>query len=90
MSDLFEKINKGSILLWNVEDEKELPKRKETIRLLGTEEFTYYKSHGHHREHVKTLARLKSCLDNSIPEKHRGFWSYIPTSHFLFTEKEIE
>ena len=29
MSNLFEKITKGSILLWHVNDEGELPKRKE-------------------------------------------------------------
>ncbi len=48
--DLFARIPKGSILLWNVEDEKELPKRKELIRLLDTEDFTYYKTNGHHRD----------------------------------------
>lgn len=60
--DLFARISKGSILLWNVEDEKELPKRKELIRLLGTEDFTYYKTNGHHRDYIRTLARLKDSL----------------------------
>ena len=60
--DLFARIPKGSILLWNVEDEKELPKRKELIRLLGTEDFTYYKTNGHHRDYIRALARLKDSL----------------------------
>ena len=36
MNDLFEKIPKGSILLWNVEEDKDLPKKKEMVRLLDT------------------------------------------------------
>jgi hypothetical protein len=88
--DLFEKIPKGSILLWNVEDEKALPKRKEMIRLLGTEDFVYYKTHGHHRDYIRSLARLKDCLSPNTSEDQRGYWSQIPTSHFLFTAQEIE
>lgn len=88
--DLFEKIPKGSILLWNVEDEKALPKRKEMIRLLGTEDFVYYKTHGHHRDYIRSLARLKYCLSPNTNEERRGYWSQITTSHFLFTSKEIE
>ena len=88
--DLFARIPKGSILLWNVEDEKELPKRKELIRLLGTEDFTYYKTNGHHRDYIRTLARLKDSLTSKQKEERRGYWSQITTSHFLFTAQEIE
>ena len=49
MSNLFEKIPKGSILLWNVNDESELPKRKEIVCMKGTENFSCYKAHGLHR-----------------------------------------
>ena len=52
MSDLFARISQGSILLWNVQSDAELPKRKEMIRLLGTESFTYYKHDGHHKEYI--------------------------------------
>lgn len=90
MNDLFEKIPKGSILLWNVEEDKDLPKKKEMIRLLGTEDFTYYKTHGHHRNYIRSLARLKDCLSPTSTEEHRGYWAQTPTSHFLFTEQEIE
>lgn len=88
--DLFAKIPKGSILLWNVEDEKDLPKRKEIIRLLGTDDFTYYKTHGHHRDYIRALARLKDSLLPQQKEERRGYWSHVATSHFLFTAKEIE
>lgn len=77
-------------MLWNVEDDRELPKRKEMIRLLGTENFTYYKSHGHHRDYIRILAKL--CLYRSLDamDKDAGYWSQMAMSHFLFTEKEIE
>ncbi len=88
--DLFSKIPKGSILLWNVEDEKDLPKRKEIIRLLGTDDFTYYKTHGHHRDYIRALARLKDSLLPHQKEERRGYWSQVTTSHFLFTAQEIE
>ena len=88
--DLFVRIPKGSILLWNVEDEKDLPKRKELIRLLGTEDFTYYKTNGHHRDYIRSLARLKDSLSPNQKEERRGYWSQVTTSHFLFTAQEIE
>ena len=88
--DLFQKINRGSIMLWNVQDEKELPKRKEMIRLLGTDNFTYYKSHGHHRDYVRILAKLCLYLSSNALEKDTGYWAQMEMSHFLFTEKEIE
>ena len=90
MNDLFEKIPKGSILLWNIEEDKNLPKKKEMIRLLGTEEFTYYKTNGHHRSYIRSLARLKDCLSHDRTQVYRGYSLQIPTSHFLFTEQEIE
>ena len=88
--DLFEKIKRGSIMLWNVEDEKELPKRKEMIRLLGTENFTYYKSHGHHRDYIRILAKLSLYVSSNALEKEAGYWAQMEMSHFLFTDKEIE
>jgi hypothetical protein len=73
-----------------VEDEKQLPKRKELIRLLGTENFTYYKTNGHHRDYIRALARLKDSLLPHQKEERRGYWSQVSTSHFLFTAQEIE
>ena len=90
MNDLFSKITKGSILLWNVEEEKDLPKRKEIVRLLGTEDFSYYKSHGHHRHYVQSLARLKFCIADDPDESGRGYWYGVPVSDVLFTPIEIE
>jgi hypothetical protein len=88
--DLFEKIKRGSIMLWNVEDEKELPKRKEIIRLLGTENFTYYKSRGHHRDYIRVLAKLSLYVSSTALEKQADYWAQMEMTHFLFTDKEIE
>ena len=90
MNDLFEKIPKGSILLWNVEEDKDLPKKKEMTRLLGTEDFTYYKTRGHHRNYIQSLARLKHSLAEDLTQDHLKYWSEVHTSHFLFTAQEIE
>ena len=90
MADLFSKIKKGSILMWDVDQDQDLPKRKEIIRLLGIENFAYYKSDGHHRSYIKPLARLKKCLSTDISEAKHGYWMQIPTSHFLFTAHEIK
>lgn len=88
--DLFEKIKRGSIMLWNVEDEKELPKRKEIIRLLGTDNFTYYKSRGHHRDYIRVLAKLSLYVSSTALEKQADYWAQMEMTHFLFTDKEIE
>jgi len=90
MSNLFEKITKGSILLWNVNDESELPKRKEIVRLLGTENFNCYKASGHHRNYIRTLGRLKYCLRPTTKEEGPGYWETVPISHFYFTEERIQ
>ena len=90
MNDLFEKIPKGSILLWNVEEDKDLPKKNEMSRLLGIEDFTYYKTRGHHQNYIRSLARLKDFLAEDLIQDHRGYWSEVDTSHFLFTAQEIE
>lgn len=90
MYDLFEKIKKGSILLWNVSDDNELPKRKEMNRLLGTDDFTYYKTHGHHSDYIRKLGRLKNYLTTDPSEVKTGYWAQAQTSHFLFTKNEIE
>ena len=90
MKDLFEKIPKGSILLWNVEEDKDLPKKNEMSRLLGIEDFTYYKTRGHHRNYIQSLARLKHSLAEDLIQDHLKYWSEVRTSHFLFTAQEIE
>jgi hypothetical protein len=91
MSDLFEKISRGTILLWNVQSEAELPKRKEMIRLVGTDNFTYYKSDGHHRDYIRLLARLKDSL-SPIPQEEdwHSYWPRTAMSHFLFTSQKVE
>ncbi len=90
MSNLFEKITKGSILLWNVNDESELPKRKEIVRLLGTEDFSCYKAHGHHKNYIRSLGRLKYCLSPDTGDEGPGYWETIPISHFYFTAERIQ
>ena len=65
-------------------------KKKEIVRLLGTEDFKYYKTHGHHRNYIRPLARLKDCLTADATYEHRDYWSQIQISHFLFTAQEIE
>jgi hypothetical protein len=90
MKNLFEKIPKGSILLWNVDEDKDLPKKNEMSKLLGIKDFTYYKSRGHHRNYIQSLTRLKALLAaDLIPDYHK-YWSEKNTSHFLFTAQEIE
>jgi hypothetical protein len=88
--DLFEKIKRGSIMLWKVSNENELPKRKEMIRLLGTENFTYYKADGHHREYIRILAKLCLYLSPNALSEPAGYWAQVNMTHILFTEKEIE
>ena len=61
MSDLFKKITQGSIMLWNVEDEKKLPKIKVMGRLLGVTNFKYYKTDGYHSNFIRTLLRMRSA-----------------------------
>ena len=90
MADLFSKLKKGSILMWDVDQDQDLPKRKEIIRLLGIQNFAYYKSDGHHRSYIKSLARLKKCLSPDIRDAKHSYWMQIPTSHFLFTAHEIK
>jgi hypothetical protein len=90
MSNLFEKITKGSILLWHVNSESELPKRKEIVRLLGTENFSCYKAHGHHKNYIRSLGRLKYCLSPDTGEEGPGYWATIPISHFYFTAERIQ
>lgn len=89
MSNLFQKISKGSVLLWNVDDESELPTRKEIIRLLGTENFICYKGNGHHREYVRLIGHLKVCLDPNKKEEMPGYWETVSISHFYFTAERI-
>jgi len=90
MADLFEKISCGSILLWNVKDDSDLPKKREIIRLLGTDSFTYYKYDGHHRHYIRSLARLMDCLDPATNDENYSYWPRTCMSHFLFTEQKIE
>jgi len=90
MNDLFEKIPKGSILLWNVDEDKDLPKKNEMSKLLGIENFTYYKTRGHHHNYIRSLARLKATLAEDLIPGHLKYLSEVNTSHFLFTAQEIE
>jgi hypothetical protein len=90
MSDLFDNIPKGSLLLWCVESEADLPKRKELIRLLGVDNFTYYKSDGHHRRYIHLLGRVMDCLYPTTDERRRGYMRHRYMSHFLFTAQRIE
>lgn len=90
MADLFQKISQGSILLWNVDDESHLPKRKDLIRLLDTDDFIYYKYDGHHRHYIRYLAHLKDCLYPDPNERGHPYWPRTKFSHFLFTPKEIK
>lgn len=90
MSDLFDNIPKGSLLLWYVESEADLPKRKELIRLLGVDNFTYYKSDGHHRRYIHLLGRIMDCLYPTTDERRRGYMRHRYMSHFLFTAQRIE
>jgi hypothetical protein len=90
MSDLFDNIPKGSLLLWYVESEADLPKRKELIRLLGVDKFTYYKTDGHHRRYIHLLGRVMDCLNPSTDERKRGYMRHRYMSHFLFTAQRID
>ena len=90
MSDLFDTISKGSLLLWHVESEADLPKRKELMRLLGVDNFTYYKSDGHHKRYIHLLSRVMDCLYPSTDESRRGYVRLKFMSHFLFTAQRIE
>jgi hypothetical protein len=91
MSDLFKKITKGSIMIWNVEDEKALPKIKIMTRLLNLKTFTYYKSDGHHTDYIRVLLRMREARSPEALTKRWNYWSsHTRTSHFLFTEQELE
>ena len=90
MSNLFVKIPKGSILLWHVKNDDELPKRKEMTRLLGTDTFIYYKCAGHHRDYIRLLGRLMDSLNPSTDHNWISYWPKTAMSHFLFTAQEIE
>ena len=90
MSDLFKKITKGSIMIWNVEDEKALPKIKIMTRLLNLKTFTYYKSDGRHTDYIRVLLRMREARSPEALTKRWNYWSSTSTSHFLFTEQELE
>lgn len=90
MSDLFDTIPQGSLMIWYVESEAELPKRKELMRLLGIDNFTYYKSDGHHRRYINLLGRVLDCLYPTTDESRRGYMRQKYMSHFLFTAQRIE
>jgi hypothetical protein len=87
---LFSRIKRGSIMLWNVTSEKELPDRKTIKRLIGTDKFTFYKSHGHHREYIRLLGKLCLYRSSRAMDQHTGYWSQQELSHFLFTEDRLE
>lgn len=90
MSDLFKKITQGSIMLWNVEDEKKLPKIKAMGRLLGVTNFKYYKTDGYHSNFIRTLLRMRAARSPDALKTRWSSWPSNPTSHFLFTPQELE
>lgn len=90
MSDLFKKITQGSIMLWNVEDEKKLPKIKVMGRLLGVTNFKYYKTDGYHSNFIRTLLRMRAARSPDALKTRWSSWPSNPTSHFLFTPQELE
>ena len=90
MSDLFKKITKGSIMIWNVEDKRDLPKIKKLERLLELKDFTYYKTDGYHREYIRSLIRMREAIAFSDLKKKWNYWPTTSTSDFLFTAKELE
>jgi hypothetical protein len=90
MSDLFKKITKGSIMIWNVEDEKKLPKIKAMGRLLGVTNFKYYKTDGYHRDFIRLLLRMREARSPDALMKKWSYWPDTRTSHFLFTAQELE
>jgi hypothetical protein len=90
MSDLFKKITQGSIMLWNVDDEKKLPKIKAMGRLLGVTNFKYYKTDGYHSNFIRTLLRMRAARSPDALKTRWSSWPSNPTSHFLFTPQELE
>jgi len=90
MSDLFKKITQGSIMLWNVDDEKKLPKIKAMGRLLGVTNFKYYKTDGYHSNFIRTLLRMRAARSPDALKTRWSSWPNNPTSHFLFTPQELE
>lgn len=90
MSDLFKKITKGSIMIWNVDDEKKLPKIKVMGRLLGVTNFKYYKTDGYHSSFIRTLLRMCEARSPDALMKKWNYWPSAQTSHFLFTAQELE
>lgn len=90
MSDLFRKITKGSIMIWNVDDEKKLPKIKAMGRLLGVTNFKYYKTDGHHSDFIRLLLRMREARSPDALTKKWSYWPDTQTSHFLFTLQELE
>jgi len=91
MADLFRKITQGSILLFNVDEPKDLPTRKQLKTHLNVTDFIYYQSDGHHRGYIHQLRRLKKILNpNSASTSPYGYRAEVEASHFLFCEQEIK
>jgi hypothetical protein len=90
MYKLFTNIPKGSIMLWKIASEKELPQSKELFRLLKLKEFKYYKTNGHYRNYINSIAKLLYIIHNEAKAISLGYWDSEQTTDFLFTAKELE
>jgi len=90
MNELFKKITKGSIMIWNVDDEKKLPKIRAMGRLLGATNFKYYKTDGYHSNLIRLLLRMREARAPDALMKDWSYWPSAQTSHFLFTAQELE
>jgi len=90
MSNLFEKIKKGTIVIWNVKDQKELPKIREMTRLLGLKDFTYYKTDGHHSDYIRLILKMRESRSSYASQEEWQYWPKTETSHFLFTAQELQ
>jgi hypothetical protein len=90
MSNLFEKIKKGTIMIWDVKDQKELPKIREMGRLLGLKDFTYYKTDGHHSDYIRLILKMREARSAYALQEEWQYWPKTKTSHFLFTAEELE
>ena len=77
-------------MLWNVDDEKKLPKIKAMGRLLGVTNFKYYKTDGYHSNFIRTLLRMRAARSPDALKTRWSSWPSNPTSHFLFTPQELE
>jgi hypothetical protein len=90
MHNLFTNTPKGSIMLWNVKNPSDLPKKKELNRLLSTSDLSYFKSQGQFKNYTNTLAKLTLILANKNNKQYFGYFEVTPTTDLIFTPNELE